>query len=187
MRLAGSRMRITYGTFCLVVSPASSAAVVSPSSPWNGSRAGSRSKRSTSSVPRCEVAITTGRFAARAYSRSSSLISSPSHSSTTTSAPATKSAIVSSSTPRGNSTTRTYGSSSATSRAASTTFATPTSAIPPVIRFRFERSSTSKSASRSSPPIPSCTSVVTTARPTDSPAIAMLSPLSRCCSSSVIA
>ena len=103
VRPAGSRIRITNGTFCLVVSPASSADVTSPSRPWNGGRPGSRSKRSMSSIPRWLVAITTGREAARACSRSSSLISSPSHSSTTTSAPATNSATVSSSTPRGNS------------------------------------------------------------------------------------
>ena len=54
-------------------------------------------------------------------------------------------------------------------------------------RLRFERSSTSKSASRSSPPMPSCAIVDTTARPTDSPATATHSPASRSCSSSVMA
>ena len=92
---------MTYGTFCLVVRPPSSAELTSPSSPWNGGRSGSRSKRSTSSIPRWLVAITTGRPAARACSRRRTFISRPSHSSTITSAPATKSAIVVSSTPRG--------------------------------------------------------------------------------------
>ncbi len=106
-RLAASMIRSTYGTFCLVVRPRSSAEPTPPSSPWNGSRPGSRSKRSTSSIPRWLVAMTTGRRAARACSRSATFISSPSHSSTITSAPATNAAIVSSSTPRSYATTRT--------------------------------------------------------------------------------
>ena len=57
----------------------------SGASPWKRGRAGSRSKRSTSSIPPSAVAITTGSRRRRASRRMRTFVANESHSSTTTS------------------------------------------------------------------------------------------------------
>ena len=119
---------------------ASSAEVTSPSSPWKGGRSGSRSKRSTSSMPRWLVAITTGpaggaRVLAQAHLHLQVVALVDDHVDARDELRDRRLLD-----PAGIGDDSTYGSSSEISRAARTTLFTPTSATPPVSRFRFERS-----------------------------------------------
>ncbi len=97
-----------------------SADSISGAKPWKSGRAGSRSKRSTSSIPPSAVAITTGSRRRRASLRRSTFIAKESHSSTTTSAPSRNRATLAGLTPSGIGSTRRNGSISHTMRAAST-------------------------------------------------------------------
>ena len=129
---------------------------MSPSSPWNIGRSGSRSNRSTSSTPRSLVSMITGICRSRAASRTRNFMSSESHSSMTRSSPSRNSPeVLRANAGRFDDDAQVRIDLGDSSRGDHRLVDARGPSTLAGIRFRFESSSVSKSARRISPAKPS--------------------------------